>query len=231
MATDDDIFWLSEEPLRWALQRLDADPEIAVVALAPKHGLTEVMAGKVERSMGSVLVVRRDIWERERLSFRVAYPPPEEGLTWQYDTGEFAQVELTRRGYKIEFGPEELRRHLVTLTGISSWTLKLQKYDGEIRAAVGEHRGRQRKALQTILALRSLARLYANLPGRRGTRMISTAALDRGQEICEGLLKPEVTAATHKWAEVAMALIRYRLFGFDDLEQLARATDRMLTGR
>ncbi len=230
MATDDDIFWLSEEPLRWALERFAADPEIAVVALAPKHGTTEVLEGKVERPMGSILVIRRGLWMREGLLFRIAHPPPEEGLTWIYDTGEFAQVELGRRGYRVELAPEDFRRHFVHLTGISSWALKLQRFQGEIGAAVGKHRGRQRKALQTVLVLRSLARIYAHLPGRRSTRLISPAFLDRAEKICEDLLAPEVAEATRKWVEFAMGLIRYRLFGFDDLEQLARTVDHMLAG-
>ncbi len=228
LATDDDIFWLSDEPLLWALDRLAADPETAVVALAPKRGQSEVLEGKVERPMGSILVIRRALWMREGLRFRVAYPAPEEGLAWHYDTGEFAQVELARRGYKVEFGSEELRRQFVTLTGISSWTLKLQKYDGEIGVAVRGHRGRQRKALQTILVLRELARILAHLPGRRRTRLISPAILDRAEKICEDLLEPEVAEATRKWVEIAMALVQQRLLGLGDLEQLAKSLDGML---
>lgn len=229
LATDDDIFWLDDEPLNWALDRLAADPEIAVVALAPKRGIPEVLVGKVEKAMGSILVIRRDLWLREGLSFKVAYPKPHERLTWLYDTGEFAQVELGRRGYRVEFGPEELRWQLVELSGISSWTLKMQKHEGRIRPAVSGFRGRQRKALQTILVLRALERIYSRASeGRRQTHLLSPVILNRAESICLELLAPEIADSTRKWVNKAMSLIEKKLFDLGDSKDLGKMLDRML---
>ncbi len=229
LATDDDIFWLDEEPLRWALDRLAAEPEIAVVGVVPKRQRSEVLVGQVEHAMGSVLVVRRDLWMREGLSFRVAYPPPEAGLNWLYDTGELAQVELGRRGYRVEFGPEELRRYLPKFDGVSTWTLKMRKYRGEIGAAVGDSHGRQFKALQTVYVLRGLARLYAELPpGRRNTDVLSPAILDRAESICRRRLAPEVAESVREWVAEDMGRVRKKLLDLGEPRELGRALDRLL---
>ncbi len=216
---DDDIYWLDEEPLTWALDRLAEDPEIAVVSLIPKPELSSVLRGRVERAMGSLLIVRRSIWQRERLSWRVVYPPPSEGYDWFYDTGEFAQVELGRRGYRVVFGPAELRRHFVAFDGVSSWTLKIQKYSGRILAAVEGIPVRQEKALQTVFFLRGLEAFFRELGGDNTRRhlVVPPSSLDRARRICEGLLTPESVETIHDRVAESFCRIRSRMLALDEI--------------
>lgn len=227
LVTDDDIFWLDDEPLAWALERLAAEPDVAVVALRPKEVLSSVLRGKVERAMGSVLFIRREIWTREELAFRTVHPPHTDDMKWHYDTGEHAQVELERRGYRVLFGPEELRRHLVDFEGVSSWTLKMQKYDGDLRPAVAGVPVRQEKALQTVFVLRGLAEILAGLGLGERSRIVPAAILDRAQGVCEELLGPARAAELRREIEASIGRLRERLAAFDAAD-LGGSVRRML---
>lgn len=229
LVCDDDIFWLDEEPMRWALERLSSEPDVAVVSLRPKRQLSSVLQGKVERAMGSVLIIRRDVWVRERLSFRVVHPPPSEGFGWHYDTGEFAQVELERRGYRVDFGPAELRRHLVDFEGVSSWTLKMQKYRGDLRAAVAGIPVRKTKALATVFVLRGLAELIGELLHQeRPPHIVPAPILDRAQRFLEGVLEVDEVTEIHQQVAASMDRLRRRLADLDDARSLGDAFHAML---
>ncbi len=83
--TDDDVFLLNPEPLRWAFMQMQADPNIAVVSLMPRGYVPSYLQGQVTQPMGSYcLVIRRDIWLKENLSFKVVRSPSKERI---YDTG------------------------------------------------------------------------------------------------------------------------------------------------
>lgn len=44
-----------------------------------------------------------------------------------YDTGDFANIELIKRGYRIAIAPPEIREHFATFKGVSSGLLRVQK--------------------------------------------------------------------------------------------------------
>ncbi len=229
LVTDDDIFWLDDAPLRWAVGRLAAEPDVAVVSVAPKPQLSSVLRGKVDRAMGSVLIIRRSIWEREELSFRVVHPPPSEGVGWHYDTGEFAQVTLTQRGRRIDFAPPELRNHLVAFEGVSSWTLKIQKYSGDLRAAIESVPIRQEKALQTVFVLRGMAELIDELKGEQLPRdLVQAVMLDRAQSVCEELLDAARVRQIQGRVSEMLARIRRRLFDLEEIAPIGEDLRRML---
>jgi hypothetical protein len=205
--SDDDIFWLDDAPWQWAMEQFAHDPQLAVVSLYPREDVSSVLRGKVDVAMGSYcLIVRRDIWLRERLSFQMAQP--EGKFDWFYDTADLANVQLIERGYHIAIAPPEIRAHLVTLEAISTWTLKIQKYQGDIREAVGDIVIRQEKALRAVLALRGLEKLYDDC--RRFSAdwrgFVRPGSLNRAEAICRETLSAEQIAKIE--AEVRDALSR-----------------------
>jgi hypothetical protein len=204
--SDDDIFWLDDAPWQWAMEQFAHDPKLAVVSLYPRTFVSTVLDGKVDVAMGSYcLVVRRDLWLREALSFQMAQP--DQPSSWFYDTADLANVQLIERGYHIAIAPPEVREHLVTLEAISTWTLKIQKYRGDIREAVGDIAVRQEKALRAVLALRGLNRLYFDYVLSKGRGFIlSPDWLDRAEATCRERLSDEQIARIE--AEVRGALAR-----------------------
>lgn len=188
---DDDILWLGPEPLVWAREQLERDDGLAVVGVLPKATTSSVLKGKVEHPMGSLLVLRRSIWMREGLSFRVRNPDPAEGFRWIYDTGEYAQVELLRRGYRVLLGGPDVRGQLVDFEALSSWTMKMQKRSGDISDSLENIPLRQEKAWRVVLAARGLAELVRERCDQCvSPHLVSPALLDRSEEICRRLLSP-----------------------------------------
>lgn len=164
LIADDDVFWLSGDPMAWALDRLAADPRVAAVSLRPRREVSSALRqDHVLRPMGShCLVIRSELWRRERLSFATA--PPPEGADWFYDTGDLANRELLRRGYRVAIAPPEIEGRLVGFDGISTWILKLQAHPANrLTAVTGDVRVRQQKALQAIHFVRGLTVLLGEL--------------------------------------------------------------------
>ena len=152
---DDDVFWLDTLPWQWAISQFESDPKISVVSLMPRDHVSSVLKDKVTTPMGSYcLILRREIWLREDLSFKIVYPPPEEGYDWFYDTADYANLELLKRGYRVVIAPPEIRKHLVTFEGISQWGLKIQESSGNIRERLDGITIRIEKAFRTILVLK-----------------------------------------------------------------------------
>lgn len=136
MISDDDVFWVDEVPWKWALEQFTGNPNLAVVSLVPRQRFNWTLAGQVYQPMGSYcLIVRRDIWLKENLSFKpVAAPSPNpKSHKGQFDTADYANIELIRRGYQVLVAPQEIRDHLVVFKGISSGVIYLQKTSGDVR--------------------------------------------------------------------------------------------------
>ncbi|HAF61796.1 MAG TPA: hypothetical protein DCK95_05675 [Anaerolineaceae bacterium] len=149
---DDDVFWLNSEPLDYALRSFKRDPEIAVVSLMPRDRVSSVLQGKINNPMGSYcLVIRNDIWKKENLSFKIKDPQSNNNYDWFYDTGDYANIELIKRGYKVCIAEEEIRQNLVSFEGISSWLMKIQKHRGEITNSIQGIPIRMQKAFRAIL--------------------------------------------------------------------------------
>ncbi len=176
--SDDDIFWLSRRPLSWALEQIACRPRLAVVSLYPRSTSKPVLVDKLEQPMGSFcLVIRRDIWIREKLSFKCHDPYGTGSYDWTYDTADLAHVELLERGYQVAVAPPEMRARLAPLEGVSNWTLKLQKHDGEMS-----------RLLLTDLRLRKAYRVFRFLEVAPGTlcasHLVAPRPLARGLGWC-----------------------------------------------
>lgn len=130
VVSDDDIFWLNDKPWRWAAAQFAQDPNLAVVSLSPRQRFKWELDGQEHQPMGSYcLVIRRDIWLKEQLSFQaVPEPSPSRGsYAGLYDTCDFANVELIKRGYRISIAPPHITSELAGFKGVSSAVLRIQK--------------------------------------------------------------------------------------------------------
>ncbi len=212
---DDDIFWLDREPLDWALAQLQHDERLAVVGVVPKAKVSSVLQGKVELPMGSLMVLRRDLWLREGLSFRVRDPEPGDAARWIYDTGEYAQVELGRRGYRVALGGTEQRRHLVAFEAISSWALKVQKRRGRIAPAIANVPLRQEKLLRVVAVARGLAEIVRATCPEVSADLVPAPLLDRAEAIGQRHLGAERDAAIRHEAAEELARVRPALLAAD----------------
>lgn len=128
--SDDDVFWLDNIPWNWVADRFAASKKLAIASLVPRERFSWNINGEVHQPMGSYcLVLRREIWLRENLSFKqvaLASPNPK-SFNGQYDTADFANLELLRRGYEIVVAPPEIRSHLGVFKGLSSGLVRIQK--------------------------------------------------------------------------------------------------------
>lgn len=135
LISDDDIFWLSAESWRWAQAQFAADERVAVVSFVPRGRFTWELDGVTHQPMGSYgLIVRRSLWLREGLSFMpVAEPSPNpQSYRGQYDTADYANVELIKRGYRVLVAPAEQRSKLLITKGVSRFILQLQTDPSQI---------------------------------------------------------------------------------------------------
>ncbi len=189
IVSDDDVFWPNTDPWHWALEILENDLSIPVVSLRPRNSPTVNLRSKVPKAMGSYcLIIRRETWLKERLSFKVVHPPHSK-YEWIYDTADFANLELIQRGYTIPIAPAPVQQQLVGFEGVSQGILRIQKYKGEIGPMVEGHPLKQEKTLHAILVARGLANIASELRGNHDdVSMTQTQFLDKAQAICEKAL-------------------------------------------
>ncbi len=213
VVTDDDVFWLSDQPLRWALAQFAADPKVAVVSLMPRETVSDVLEGQVKQPMGSYcLLIRRNIWIHEGLSFRIMQPRASEGYGWFYDTADFANIELLQRGYRVVIAPPELRRELCCLEAISTWTLKIQQRHGDLRRSVGDVELRRAKALCAILTLKGLDQILRTFfPEIGACEIVKAPYLDKAQSFCLGGMPPGDISSVQMQVEDVLQRVRDRL--------------------
>jgi len=133
LVCDDDVFFLDAVPLEWGLSQMRADPNLAVVSFLPRQRFTWQINQQEYMPMGSYcLLVRRNIWLKEKLSFKTVHQPSINPKSYrgEYDTADFANVELIRRGYRVLIAPPDLRSHLHINHGISGTLMETQNYSG-----------------------------------------------------------------------------------------------------
>ncbi len=214
LIADDDVFWFDDEPLRWALEQLKADPKVAAVSLKPRDHLSDAMRHDgITRPMGShCLVIRTEAWRREKLSFAVAPPPP--GIDdFIYDTGDLANRDLLQRGYRVVIAPPELESSFVEFDALSSWILRLQgQSPDQLARAVVDIPIRRRKVLQTLAFARELTVLLGEL-GFAGSppEVVPEAKLDAADRALEARLPALEREAERATVEQRLRLIRDRL--------------------
>ncbi len=180
--SDDDVMWLDQTPWQWAMKQFDSDDRLAVVSLAPRERFHWEVNGQRYQPMGSYcLIVRSSIWRREGLSFQaVPKPSPNQSsYAGHYDTGDYANLELLYRGYRVAVAPPEIRSHVVAFKGISSGLLRVQKDPPEGYAAAF---GGTPSVLESCLVARGLAEILRRLcPSLKSTDLTAPELLDRAE--------------------------------------------------
>lgn len=165
LISDDDIFWTDAAPVEWALDCFEQDPMLAVVSFHPRPHLIPQLSGAVSEAMGAyAILIRRDIWLNENLSFRIYKPDNWKQIGNYFDVADYANLLLVQRGYHVISAPEELRQTLIPFYGTSMWALKILVSKGDINQVVYAYRpDEHKKAYRTALALLGFRELLSQL--------------------------------------------------------------------
>jgi len=214
---DDDVFWLDGSPAIWSLEHLEHNPATAVVSLCPRDSLPAATARRLGveeglRPMGSFcLVLRREVWLREGLSFREV-PAGNNPHGCAFDTADFAHLELLRRGYGVAIAPEPVRERLAVFERTSSWLLRIERTGGEVGAWVSGRASRQEKALRAAVLARCVARAaWKRFPDLDLAEPVAPAAIDRAQAVCGSLLGPERSRSIQDEVQATFSRVAARL--------------------
>lgn len=162
---DDDIFWTDSAPIKWSLDCFKQDSRLAAVSFHPRPHLIPQLRGVVPEAMGSYAVmIRRDIWLSEKLSFQIYKPEDWKQVGNYFDVADYANYLLVQRGYHVISAPEELRQPLIPFYGTSMWALKILASKGHINKVVyaqrpDEHKKAYRVALELLGFQALLSRL------------------------------------------------------------------------
>lgn len=188
IVSDDDVFWLNPTPWEWAREAFAADPRLAVVSFVPRERFQWDIDGLDHEPMGSYcLIIRRDLWIREGLSLRgVPKPAPSRNKSYRgfYDTGDFANVELIKRGYRVAIAPQEIRRNFVVYKNISTALLQVQKGARDFTDFTYRDSSALAKAFLLARELESLASQLGGQP------LVDPHLLDRAEKIIYPLTAP-----------------------------------------
>ena len=179
--SDDDVFLLTSYPLQWAIEQLEKNPCTAAVSLKPRERTTDVVEGEVKQLMGSYcLLVRRDIWLEEDLSFQIKEPEVDT-YSWFFDTGDLAHVELLRRGYEVLIAPNKVRTYLTGFSSVSTWVLKMNKYQTRMGTTL-QLPLHAEKVYRTVLIVESLNMLLLDYyPGWPRRAVVTSNILEQAR--------------------------------------------------
>ena len=210
---DDDIFWTDAAPVKWALESLEQDPKLAAVSFHPRPHLIPQLRGVMSEAMGSYAVlIRRDIWLKEKLSFQIYKPDDWKQIGNYFDVADYANLLLVQRGYHVISAPEELRRTLIPFYGTSMWALKILASKGDIDRVVYAHRpDEHKKAYRTALALLGFRGLLAQLEIKGVKPLVPPDYLHRTLEVASKSLDEQTREAVDEDIQSKLALLSKRL--------------------
>lgn len=220
VVSDDDVMWLDPVPWQWAMEQFAADERLAVVSLVPRERFRWEVNGRSHQPMGSYcLIVRSSIWRRERLSFEAVRKPSPNPKSFggNYDTADYANLELINKGYCVAVAPPEIRAHLVAFKGISSGLIRVQKEPPEgFAAAYHDHPS----VVESCLVARGLSAVLRQLyPGLSSTDLVEPGLLGRAEQALFPLMGEAELRATRQRVESQMAALHA---GLDSARQNAR---------
>ena len=156
VVSDDDIFFQNSEPLDWAINQFNKNNNLAVVSLYPRNDKVSWLKN-LDFVMGSYcLVIRTEIWLKERLSFQQVKPENWRKVGDFFDTADFANYLLIEKGYDVLCIPPNLQDKLVSFTSLSLWGLRIQETRGYINKAIRARPNEYEKAYRTALTLSEL---------------------------------------------------------------------------
>lgn len=213
LISDDDIFWTDAAPVTSALDCFDQDPKLAVVSFHPRPHLIPQLRGVISEAMGSyAILIRRDIWLKENLSFQIYKADDWKQIGNYFDVADYANLLLVQRGYHVISAPEELRQTLIPFYGTSMWTLKILASKGDINRVVYAYRpDEHKKAYRTALALLGFRELLAQLEIRGVKPLVPEDYLRRTLEEASKALNQQTREAVDGDIQGKLALLSKRL--------------------
>tara|TARA_B110000438_G_scaffold65141_1_gene65728 strand:+ start:478 stop:1506 length:1029 start_codon:yes stop_codon:yes gene_type:complete len=160
VVSDDDIFFQTSEPLEWAINQFNENNNLGVVSLYPRKNKASWLEN-LDFVMGSYcLVIRTEIWLKERLSFQQVKPANWRKIGDFFDTADFANHLLIEKGYDVVCLPQTLQNKLVSFTSLSLWGLRIQQTRGYINKAIRARPNEYEKAYRTAITLSELNNLF-----------------------------------------------------------------------
>ena len=213
LISDDDVFWTDGAPVKWALDRFEKDSKLAAVSFIPRPHLNPQLRGVVSEAMGSYAVlIRRDIWLKEKLSFQIYKPDNWKQIGNYFDVADYANLQLVQRGYHVISAPEELRQTLIPFYGTSMWALKILASKGDIDRVVYAYRpDEHKKAYRTALALLGFRGLLDQLAMKEIKPLVPVDYLDRTLEEAAKSLDQQTKDAVDADIQSKLALLSKRL--------------------
>ena len=214
LISDDDIFWTDAAPVRWALDSFEQDPKLAAVSFHPRPHLIPQLRGVMSEAMGSYAVlIRRDIWLKENLSFQIYKPDDWKQIGNYFDVADYANLLLVQRGYHVISAPEELRRTLIPFYGTSMWALKILASKGEIdRVVYAQRPDEHKKAYRTALALLGFRELLSQLEIKGVKPLVPVDYLQRTLEAASKSLDAQTKAEVENDIHGKLTRLSDRLF-------------------
>lgn len=216
LISDDDIFWTDAAAVKWALDCFDQDPKLAAVSFHPRPHLIPQLRGVVSEAMGSyAILIRRDVWLKENLSFQIYKPDDWKQIGNYFDVADYANLLLVQRGYHVISAPEELRQTLIPFYGTSMWALKILASKGDINRVVYAHRpDEHKKAYRTALALLGFRGLLSQLEMKGVKPLVPAVYLHRTLEEAAKSLDQQTRDAVDEDIQSKLALLSKRLLTY-----------------
>lgn len=213
LISDDDIFWTDAAPVKWALGCFEQDSKLAAVSFHPRPHLIPQLRGVMSEAMGSyAILIRRDIWLKEQLSFQIYKPDDWKQIGNYFDVADYANLLLVQRGYHVISAPEELRRTLIPFYGTSMWALKILASKGEIdRVVYAQRPDEHKKAYRTALALLGFRGLLSQLEIKGVKPLVPVDYLHRTLEVASKSLDAQTRDAVDEDIQSKLALLSKRL--------------------
>lgn len=211
---DDDIFWTDFVPVKWAMESFEQDDKLAAVSFHPRPHLIPQLRGNMTEAMGSyAVIIRREIWLKEKLSFQIYKPNDWKQIGNYFDTADYANLLLVQRGYHVISAPEELRQTLIPFYGTSMWALKILASEGDIDRVVYSYRpDEHKKAYRTALALLGFRELLAKLAIKGVKPLVPVDCLQRTREVASKSLDSQTKKEVENDIRSKLTRLSDRLF-------------------
>lgn len=159
---DDDVLLIDSVGIDWAMDHFVSNSHMAAVSLKPRTRFKWPIEGQEFSPMGTYCVLfRPEVFRREGLSFRTRHEPSPTPLSYkgEYDTGDYANVALLRRGYEVAILPRELQKKTyVAFNGMSYPIVALRRTAGCIKRIPENHHEWVFRALYAHQLLRGVYR-------------------------------------------------------------------------
>ena len=217
---DDDIIWTSQEPLFYALKKFKDNSNLAVVSLVPSKKKSYWLSSITKTAMGSYcIVIDREKWIDEKLSFQVHKPSGWRNIGHYFDTADYANFELLKRGYEIDIASKSIQEMLVKFTGLSMWGLRIQKSLGNVNKIVRDRPDEYKKVYRVTRTFIELNKLGSDLKIIKPKLMFNESYLTKSEGISKNKISNESIDQINSEINTKIGIMKksiHELISYDD---------------